>query len=47
MVLIVFYPDAARWESHRRIEEIRDEYMWRFQQQSVLREDRCCETLGF
>jgi Protein of unknown function (DUF3574) len=47
MLLILLYPDAERWESSRRIEEIRDEYKWRFQQQSVLRSDRCCETVGF
>jgi hypothetical protein len=47
MLLILLYPDTARWESSKRIEEIRDEYKWRFQQQSVLRSDRCCETVGF
>jgi hypothetical protein len=47
MLLILLYPDAERGESSKRIEEIRDEYKWRFQQQSVLRSDRCCETVGF
>ena len=39
IVLILLYPVSARREKHTKIEEIRDEYKSRFQQQSVLRVD--------
>ena len=39
IVLILLYPVSARKEKHAKIEEIRDEYKSRFQQQSVLRVD--------
>jgi hypothetical protein len=39
VVLILLYPVAVRNEKHIKIEEIREEYKKRFQQQSVLRVD--------
>jgi hypothetical protein len=39
IVLILLYPAAVRKEKDGKIEEIRDEYKLRFQQQSVLRVD--------
>src|SRR5262245_11139158 len=39
VVLILLYPTSARNEKSVKIEEIRDEYKKRFQQQSVLRVD--------
>jgi Protein of unknown function (DUF3574) len=39
VVLILLYPTSARNEKSVKIEEIRDEYKRRFQQQSVLRVD--------
>ncbi|HKQ75239.1 MAG TPA: DUF3574 domain-containing protein [Blastocatellia bacterium] len=39
VVLILLYPTSARNEKHIKIEQIRDEYKTRFQQQSVLRVD--------
>ena len=39
IVLILLYPVSARREKHAKIEEIREEYKTRFQQQSVLRVD--------
>lgn len=39
VVLILFYPVSARNEKSVKIEEIREEYKKRFQQQSVLRVD--------
>jgi len=39
ILLILLYPVSARKEKHTKIEEIRDEYKSRFQQQSVLRVD--------
>jgi hypothetical protein len=39
VVLILLYPVAARREKHIKIEEIREEYITRFKQQSVLRVD--------
>ena len=47
MLLILLYPDEARRESHKKIEEIRNAYKQIFQQESVLRADRCCEQVGF
>jgi hypothetical protein len=46
-VLILLYPDDARGENSKRIEEIRAAYKSQFRQQSVLRSDRCCETVRF
>jgi hypothetical protein len=46
-VLILLYPVAVRQESSEKIEKIREEYKWRFEQESVLRTDRCCERVGF
>jgi len=39
VVLILLYPVSVRKEKHIKIEEIRAEYLVRFQQQSVLRVD--------
>lgn len=47
MLVILLYPDDARQESHGKIEEIRNAYKELFQQESVLRSDRCCERVGF
>jgi len=47
MLLILLYPDETRRESSRLIEEIREAYKQIFQQESVLRADRCCEQVGF
>jgi hypothetical protein len=47
MLLILLYPDEALRESSKRIEEIREAYKQIFQQESVLRTDRCCERVGF
>jgi hypothetical protein len=47
MLVILLYPDDARHESSGKIEEIRDAYKQIFQQESVLRADRCCERVGF
>ena len=46
-VLILLYPVAVRQEKSEKIEEIREEYKRCFQQESVLRTDRCCERVGF
>jgi len=47
MLLILLYPLQARRESSILIDEIRDAYKRNFQQESVLRSDRCCEQVGF
>jgi Protein of unknown function (DUF3574) len=47
MLVILLYPDEARHESSGKIEEIRDAYKQIFQQESVLRADRCCERVEF
>src|SRR5262245_15689075 len=47
MLVILLYPENARKESSRRIEEIREAYKQIFQQESVLRADRCCEDVAF
>ena len=47
MLLILLYPVLAWRESSVLIEEIRDAYKRIFQQESVLRSDRCCEQVGF
>jgi hypothetical protein len=46
-VLILLYPVAVRQEKSEKIEEIREAYKRYFQQESVLRTDRCCERVGF
>jgi hypothetical protein len=47
MLVILLYPEVVRRESSVRIEEIREAYKEIFQQESVLRADRCCEHVGF
>lgn len=39
VILILLYPVSVRQEKHLKVEEIRNEYKTRFQQQSVLRVD--------
>jgi Protein of unknown function (DUF3574) len=46
-LLILLYPVGERQDSNGKIEEIRDEYKKAFEQESVLRSDRCCEWVGF
>ena len=46
-LLILLYPVEARQDSSIKIEEIRKLYKQCFQQESVLRVDRCCERVGF
>jgi hypothetical protein len=46
-VLILLYPVEVRQEKSEKIEEIREAYKRCFQQESVLRTDRCCERVGF
>jgi uncharacterized protein DUF3574 len=46
-VLILLYPVAVQQEKSEKIEEIREAYKRCFQQESVLRTDRCCERVGF
>lgn len=46
-VLILLYPINARRSKSEKIETIRKRYKKRFQQESVLRVDRCCERVGF
>jgi hypothetical protein len=47
MLLILLYPAETRQDSSVKIEEIREAYKKLFQQESVLRADRCCEKVGF
>ncbi|MEW6733585.1 MAG: DUF3574 domain-containing protein [Acidobacteriota bacterium] len=47
MLLILLYPASAQSSSSPKIEEIREAYKQQFQQESVLRSDRCCEMVGF
>jgi hypothetical protein len=47
MLLILLYPVEVRRDSSVKIEEIREAYKKLFQQESVLRADRCCEKVGF
>jgi hypothetical protein len=47
MLLILLYPAETRRDSSVKIEEIREVYKKLFQQESVLRSDRCCEKVGF
>jgi Protein of unknown function (DUF3574) len=46
-LLILLYPVGERQDNHNKIEEIRAEYKKAFEQESVLRSDRCCELVGF
>jgi hypothetical protein len=46
-LLILLYPERARKANNSKIEEIREAYKQSFQQESVLRSDRCCEKVGF
>jgi len=39
VILVLFYPVSARKDKHLKVEEIREAYKVRFQQQSVLRVD--------
>ena len=47
MLLILLYPEQERRSRSKDIEEIRKAYKETFQQESVLRTDRCCEKVGF
>jgi hypothetical protein len=47
MLLILLYPAETRRDSSVKIEQIREAYKKLFQQESVLRADRCCEKVGF
>jgi len=46
-LLILLYPDKDLGENSKKIEEIREQYKHQFDQESVLRSDRCCERVGF
>ena len=46
-LLILLYPAGERRDNNGKIEEIRDAYKKAFEQESVLRSDRCCELVGF
>jgi Protein of unknown function (DUF3574) len=46
-VLMLLYPLSAREVSSLKIERIRQAYKKAFQQESVMRADRCCEEVGF
>jgi hypothetical protein len=46
-LLILLYPAELRKENNAKIENIRETYKENFQQESVLRSDRCCEEVGF
>jgi len=45
--LILLYPAELREANSVKIENIRNAYTESFQQESVLRSDRCCEEVGF
>ena len=47
MLLILLYPAETLGDSSVKIEQIREAYKKLFQQESVLRADRCCEKVGF
>jgi hypothetical protein len=39
---------VEEWQdSSEKIEQIREQYKQMFEQESVLRADRCCELVGF
>jgi hypothetical protein len=46
-LLILLYPVEERRHSSEKIEQIREQYKQMFDQESVLRADRCCELVGF
>jgi hypothetical protein len=46
-LLILLYPAELRKANNVKIEDIRETYKETFQQESVLRSDRCCEEVGF
>jgi hypothetical protein len=46
-LLILLYPVQERQDNNGKIEAIREAYKADFQQESVLRADRCCERVGF
>ena len=46
-LLILLYPVEDQQGKSKKIETIRTRYKERFQQESVLRVDRCCEQVGF
>jgi hypothetical protein len=46
-LLILLYPVEERPDKNEQIEQIREKYKQIFQQESVLRADRCCEFVGF
>ena len=46
-LLILLYPVEDRQGKSKKIETIRTRYKERFQQESVLRVDRCCEQVSF
>ena len=46
-LLILLYPVEERRDKNEKIEEIREQYKLMFQQEAVLRADRCCELVGF
>ncbi len=46
-LLILLYPVEERRDSSEKIEQIREQYKQMFDQESVLRADRCCELVGF
>ena len=46
-LLILLYPIGDRRDNNGKIEAIRTEYKKAFEQESVLRSDRCCEFVGF
>jgi Protein of unknown function (DUF3574) len=46
-LLILLYPAELRKANSVKIENIRNAYTESFQQESVLRSDRCCEEVGF
>jgi Protein of unknown function (DUF3574) len=46
-LLILLYPVEERRANSEKVEQIRTEYKEAFEQESVLRADRCCEWVGF
>ena len=46
-LLILLYPVGERLDNNGKIELIRENYKKEFEQESVLRSDRCCEWVGF
>jgi hypothetical protein len=46
-LLILLYPVEEWQDSSEKIEQIREQYKQMFEQESVLRADRCCELVGF